>query len=44
MKSRSSAATAQTLSTLISIGIIVLGVSYLLALLGIKKFERMVKE
>jgi hypothetical protein len=27
-----------------SFGIIVLGVSYLLALLGIKKFERMVKE
>ena len=41
---RNPLAAAQTLSTLISIGIIVLGVSYLLALLGIKKFERMVKE
>ena len=35
---------AKTLSTLISVGIIVLGVSYLLALAGIKKFERIVKE
>ena len=41
---RNPLASAQTLSTLIGLGIIMLGVSYLLALLGIKKFERMVKE
>ncbi len=41
---RNPLATAQTLSILISVGIILLGVSYLLALLGIKKFERIVNE
>ena len=41
---RNPVASAQTLSALIGLGIIVLGVSYLLALLGIKKFERMAKE
>jgi uncharacterized membrane protein HdeD (DUF308 family) len=35
---------AVTLSTLIGIGIIALGVSYLLALSGIKKFEKQVEE
>ena len=41
---RNPLSTAKMLSTLISVGIIVLGVSYLLALAGIKKFERIVKE
>lgn len=36
--------TATTLSTLIGIGIIALGAAYLLALLGIKKFENKVDE
>ena len=41
---RNPVSTAKTLSVLISIGIIALGASYLLALAGIKKFERSVKE
>lgn len=36
--------TAATLSTLIGIGIIALGVAYLLALFGIKKFENKVED
>ena len=41
---RNPLSTAKMLSVLISIGIIVLGVSYLLSLIGIKKFERKAKE
>ena len=41
---RNPVSAAKTLSVLISVGIILLGVSYLLALAGIKKFERFVKE
>ena len=36
--------TAATLSTLIGLGVISMGVSYLIALLGIQKFENRVKE
>lgn len=36
--------TAATLSTLIGLGVISMGASYLIALLGIKKFEDRVKE
>ena len=36
--------TAATLSTLIGLGVIALGASYLIALLGIQKFENRVKE
>ena len=36
--------TAATLSTLIGLGVIAMGASYLIALLGIQKFENRVKE
>ena len=36
-------ATGQTLATLIGLGIIALGLSYLFALVGIKKFEHQIK-
>lgn len=41
---RNPVASAQTLSTVISVGIILLGISYLLALVGIKRFERFEKK
>ena len=41
---RNPLAAANTLSVMISIGIIVLGISYLVAVCGINKFERLIKE
>jgi uncharacterized membrane protein HdeD (DUF308 family) len=40
---RNPVAAARTLSTLISFGIISLGVAYIMALFGINRFEKIVK-
>ena len=41
---RNPIAAAETLSAMIGIGIIILGASYLLAVLGMKKFEKLIAQ